>query len=61
MSEIEYTRLFNNIFPTYVKVQQTPNPAAQLPSTVPPLVLHSDEVKHVPYMLVSDFAVHWLK
>ena len=45
---------------TYVKEQQTPNPAAQLPSTAPPLLLHSEEVKHVPYMVVSDFVVHWL-
>ena len=28
--------------------QQTPNPDAQLPVAVPPLVEHSEEVKHVP-------------
>ena len=30
-----------------VKTQQTPNPAAQFPVAVPPLLLHSDEVKQV--------------
>ena len=33
---------------TYVTVQQTPNPAAQFPSTDPPTLEHSDCVKHVP-------------
>lgn len=28
--------------------QHTPNPDAQLPVAVPPLLEHSDEVKHVP-------------
>ena len=41
------------------KVQQTPNPEAQLPSTVPDLSLHSVELKHVPNMVESDLAVHW--
>ena len=45
---------------TYVNVQQTPKPAAQFPSIVPPLLVHSDEVKHVPYIVLSDLAVHWL-
>ena len=45
---------------TYVNVQQTPNPAAQFPSIEPPLLEHSDEVKHVPYISLSDLAVHWL-
>ena len=45
---------------TYVNVQQTPNPAAQFPSIEPPLLEHSDEVKHVPYIALSDLAVHWL-
>ena len=27
-----------------LNLQQTPNPAAQLPSEVPPLVVHSDAV-----------------
>ena len=45
---------------TYVNVQQTPNPEAQFPSEEPPLLEHSDAVKHVPYILVSDLAVHWL-
>ena len=29
---------------TYVKVQQAPNPAAQFPSAVPPLFVHSEAV-----------------
>ena len=33
--------------------QQTPNPAAQEPSPVPDLLVHSDEVKHVP-MVVEE-------
>ena len=45
---------------TYVNVQQTPNPAAQFPFAEPPLLEHSDEVKHVPYIVVSDLEVHWL-
>ena len=28
--------------------QQTPNPAAQVPLAVPLLVVHSEEVRHVP-------------
>ena len=43
------------------KTQQTPNPAAQFPSEVPDFELHSEDVKQVPYIEVSDLAVHWLK
>jgi hypothetical protein len=39
--------------------QQTPNPAAQFPLTVPPLSEHSTLVKHVPF-LVLDPEVCWL-
>ena len=45
----------------YVKVQQTPNPAAQLPSTLPDFAAHSDSARQVPYMEELDFVVHWLK
>ena len=45
---------------TYVNVQQTPNPAAQFPSMEPPFDEHSEAVKHVPYIVLSDLAVHWL-
>ena len=45
---------------TYVNVQQTPNPAAQFPSIEPPFDEHSEAVKHVPYIVLSDLAVHWL-
>ena len=31
--------------------QQTPKPAAQFPSALPPLLVHSLEVKQVPLML----------
>ena len=43
-----------------MNVQQTPNPAAQFPSIEPPLLEHSEAVKHVPYKSLSDLAVHWL-
>ena len=31
--------------------QQTPNPAAQWPSALPPAEVHSEEVKQVPLIL----------
>ena len=37
-----------------MKTQQTPNPAAQFPKARPPLFEHSVEVKHVPFLLLSD-------
>ena len=43
---------------TYVNVQQTPNPAAQFPSAVPDFELHSEDVRQLPYIDVSDLAVH---
>ena len=43
-----------------MNVQQTPNPAAQFPSIEPPLLEHSLDVKQVPYIVLSDLAVHWL-
>ena len=43
-----------------LQIQHTPNPEAQLPSVVPPFDPHSDDVKQVPYVVVSDLAVHWL-
>ena len=48
---------------TYVNVQQTPNPAAQFPSALPPLLVHSDAEKQVPNTFTDpeDFPVHWLK
>ena len=48
---------------TYRKVQQTPNPAAQFPSPLPPLLVHSDLEKQVPNTSTEpeDFPVHWLK
>lgn len=45
---------------SYMNVQQTPNPAAQFPSTDPPLVAHSLDEKHVPFIVESDLAVHSL-
>ena len=51
---------FFNLYRTYVKVQQTPNPAAQFPSTVPLLLEHSVSVIQVPYIVESEVAVHWL-
>ena len=44
---------------TYEYKQQTPKPAAQLPSIVPEFSLHSEEVKHVP-MSDEVFPVHML-
>ena len=41
-----------------VNMQQTPNPAAQFPSEVPPLSSHSLVVMQVPLMVVSDSVVH---
>ena len=59
---VECATLFvkSEVMLTYVNVQQTPNPAAQLPSTEPPFDEHSEVVKHVPYIVLSDLAVHWL-
>ena len=34
-----------------MNLQQTPNPTAQFPSALPPLELHCDDVKHVPFVL----------
>ena len=38
------------------KVQQVPNPLAQLPDAVPPLLEHSLLVKHVPWL--PEVVVH---
>ena len=37
-----------------VNTQQTPNPAAHPPADVPPLELHSLDVKQVPLRLPDD-------
>ena len=37
----------------WFSLQQTPNPAAQFPSAVPPAVEHSEEVKQVPKVVVE--------
>lgn len=37
-----------------VKRQHTPKPAAQFPLALPPLLVHSDEVKQVPFRLIPD-------
>ncbi len=37
-----------------VNMQQTPKPAAQFPSEVPPLSSHSSDVMQVPLMVLSD-------
>ena len=46
-----------------MNVQQTPNPEAQFPSAVPPLLVHSVAEKQVPNTSTDeeDFPVHWLK
>ncbi len=41
-----------------VNMQQTPNPAAQFPSTLPLLSSHSSEVMQVPNMVLSEEPVH---
>ena len=46
---------------TYVKMQQTPNPAAQFPSLLPLLDAHSVVVKQVPFTVESEVAEHSLK
>ena len=38
--------------------QQTPNPAAQDPLAVPLLPVHSEEVKHVPMVVLELLLVH---
>ena len=38
--------------------QQTPNPAAQFPSELPPFVEHSELVKQVPYVELELEDVH---
>ena len=38
--------------------QQTPKPAAQEPAAAPPLLAHSEVVKHVPQVEVSVLLVH---
>jgi len=44
------------------KMQHTPKPDAQLPLAVPPLLLHSLDVKQVPFRteLCPDVIVLWL-
>ena len=44
------------------KVQVLPNPAAQFPSALPPLLVHSELEKHVPNTVcvdVEDDPEHW--
>ena len=44
----------------YPIIQQTPNPEAQFPSSVPPFIsLHSDADRHNPSWVSSDWDVHW--
>ena len=38
--------------------QHTPNPEAQEPSAEPPLLAHSEEVKHVPRVVEELLLVH---
>ena len=38
--------------------QHTPNPAAQDPLAVPDLLVHSEETKHVPMVVVELLLVH---
>ena len=35
-------------------MQQTPNPAAQVPALLPPLLSHSDWVKQVPFLVLPE-------
>ena len=39
--------------------QHTPNPAAQEPSAVPDLLVHSEEVKQVPMVVEELLLVHF--
>ena len=43
-----------------MNLQQTPNPTAQFPSALPPLELHCDDVKHVPFVLEKKFKIQHL-
>ena len=54
----KYVKICKHKFNTHVKTQQTPNPAAQFPSEVPDFELHSEDVRQLPYIDVSDLAVH---
>ena len=48
---------------SYSKVQHTPNPAAQFPSALPPLPVHSVDEKHIPKTcseVEEELAVHSL-
>ena len=48
LSDICRVYLFRKEQYKYLKIQQVPNPWAQLPSVLPPLFVHSDSVKQVP-------------
>jgi len=41
-----------------MNLQQTPNPEAQLPSAIPPRLVHSSIVKQLPLIVVSDKTTH---
>lgn len=41
-----------------MNLQHTPNPDAQLPSAVPPLSLHSVDVRQLPLIVSSDMITH---
>ena len=43
----------------YLKKQQTPNPDAQFPDGIPPLLEHSSAVKQIPNIVDSMFVWHW--
>ena len=43
----------------YLKKQQTPNPEAQFPDAMPPLLVHSSAVKQTPYIVVVVSMFVW--
>jgi hypothetical protein len=45
---------------TYLNMQQTPNPEAQFPSTLPPWLLQSSVDRQTPLMELSELTVHSL-
>ena len=46
-------------FSIYLKKQQTPNPEAQFPDAMPPLLEHSSAVKQTPYIVVVVSMFVW--
>ena len=53
-----FIRILILFYASYVNVQQTPKPEAQLPAEEPPALVHSSDLRHTPIVVVSVVVLH---